>query len=988
MGISERIAAALAPDYEVGREVGHGGMARVYLARDLRHARQVAIKVLHPELAAVLGAERFHHEIRIAAGLVHPNIVPLLDSGEAGGFLYYVMPYVPGETLRARIQRERQLPLADAVTVVAQAATALEYAHRQGVIHRDIKPENILLLEGQAVVADFGVARAIGTAAGDRITSSGFVVGTPAYMSPEQAAADPSVDGRSDEYSLGCVAYEMLAGQPPFIGPTAQAISALRLTTTPPPVRAMREGVPEAVDRAIARALRRVPADRHGGPGAFAAALATAAGGPSGPGPTADAGSVTAGKYPRARWLVLLALGLAAAATALGLRRKAPPPAAAGDPSVLAVVPFTPASPDTALERLGRDLAVTVSHTLDGVGGMRVVDAQTVIGRWVAEGGIRGSRTAQALGAGLGAGSVLHGSLVRVGPEVQLDLALVTGEGSPSRAHVTLSAPPDSIGFLTDSIARAVIARRFRRGAPPSPSLDAALRTRSLPALRDFLEGEQALARNDFDGAAVAYQRAVESDSTFWLAWSRLALSLEWNLKDSGPAWGVAGAHLADLPARDRLMVSSTFLARTDRRAALDSAAEMTRRFPDSWMAWLALGDGLVHLGPPLGHGMEEAQDALARSLALNPDLVPAWEHYAWAASVRRDADGLARAVNALTRLEAGPQLGAVYGSDQLLQFRLELALLRGDSAGRDSLWPAVVRDLAAARTPVFAASFLVRHGWPREQGRLSVEALARGVPVGAELFHHEAMLHALAVRGAWDSVLAVLSGGRSGLPREVAGSLRYPLAAVGGWLGLVTPEGAERHRAASVAVADREAAAARRFGDGLRALARGNVAGAEAEARGLEGSDDPHARLLRRSLTLLARIARGDAAAGAELAALEEDRASGLGASVDGENHHPLLGVVNRLAAARALTREGDPRRARALLTVVEGRYSLSEVVRLTLVAQPLFEFERGRAAESMGEPAEARRHYAEFLRLCDLCPAGVSELVSEARRKAGGEG
>ncbi len=278
MAMIERIAAALAPDYEVEREVGHGGMARVYLARDLRHARRVAIKVLHPELAAALGADRFHHEIRISTGLVHPGIVPLLDSGEAGGYLYYVMPFVDGESHRARIQRERRLPLADVVAVITQAAAALEFAHREGVVHRDVKPENILLVGDRAVVADFGVARAIGTAAGDRITSSGFVVGTPAYMSPEQAAADPSLDGRSDEYSLGCVAYEMLTGQPPYVGATAQAISALRLGSAPRPLRELRTEIPAAVDAAVLRAIARFPSARHGGAAAFGAAFQAALG--------------------------------------------------------------------------------------------------------------------------------------------------------------------------------------------------------------------------------------------------------------------------------------------------------------------------------------------------------------------------------------------------------------------------------------------------------------------------------------------------------------------------------------------------------------------------------------------------------------------------------------------------------------------------------------------------------------------------------------
>jgi serine/threonine-protein kinase len=276
MALVERIAAALAPGYEVEREVGHGGMARVYLARDTGRGRQVAIKVLHPELAAALGADRFHHEVRIARGLVHPNIVPLIDSGEAGGYLYYVMPYVEGESLRARLDRERRLPLAGAVAIVADAASGLDYAHRQGFVHRDVKPENILLVGDRALVADFGVARAMGPSGGDRITSSGFVVGTPAYMSPEQSAGDPSLDGRSDEYSLGCVAYEMVGGKPPWEGATAQAISALRLNSSARPLRELGGGIPAAVDAAIFKAIAMLPSARHGGPAAFAAALQAA----------------------------------------------------------------------------------------------------------------------------------------------------------------------------------------------------------------------------------------------------------------------------------------------------------------------------------------------------------------------------------------------------------------------------------------------------------------------------------------------------------------------------------------------------------------------------------------------------------------------------------------------------------------------------------------------------------------------------------------
>src|SRR6185312_9090303 len=250
-----RLHAALAGRYTIERELGRGGMATVYLANDLRHRRQVAIKVLRPDLAAALGPQRFLREIEIAARLQHPHILPLHDSGDDDGFLYYVMPYVEGESLRQRLVREKQLPLDDALQITSAVASALGYAHSHDVMHRDIKPENILLSGGEAVVADFGIARAITAAGGDKLTTTGVAVGTPTYMSPEQAAGEARLDGRSDVYSLGCVLYEMLAGEPPFTGPTAQAIIARTLKETPRPIHSMRAGVPAALDQVIAKAM-------------------------------------------------------------------------------------------------------------------------------------------------------------------------------------------------------------------------------------------------------------------------------------------------------------------------------------------------------------------------------------------------------------------------------------------------------------------------------------------------------------------------------------------------------------------------------------------------------------------------------------------------------------------------------------------------------------------------------------------------------------
>jgi eukaryotic-like serine/threonine-protein kinase len=269
------VAAALADRYEVTSELGRGGMATVYLARDRRHARLVAVKVLRPELAAMLGGDRFLQEIRITAGLQHPHILPLLDSGisAAPEFLYYVMPYVEGESLRARLERERQLPLEEAVRYAGEVADALGYAHARGIVHRDIKPENILLSSGHAVIADFGIARAVSEAGAGRFTQPGLAVGTPAYMSPEQAAGEQEIDGRSDLYSLGSVLYEMLAGRPPFQGPTAQALLARLFTETPAPLRTLRDAVPTAVEQAVKRALAREPGARFATGGEMAGAL-------------------------------------------------------------------------------------------------------------------------------------------------------------------------------------------------------------------------------------------------------------------------------------------------------------------------------------------------------------------------------------------------------------------------------------------------------------------------------------------------------------------------------------------------------------------------------------------------------------------------------------------------------------------------------------------------------------------------------------------
>ena len=275
--IDEGLKAALESKYAIDREIGSGGMATVYLARDVKHDREVALKVLRPDLSAVIGTERFLAEVRITAKLDHPHILTLIDSGEANGILYYVLPYVRGESLRARLEREKQLGIDDATSIIRQVASALDYAHSHGVVHRDIKPENILLHEGEAVLADFGIALAVKEAGGNRLTETGLSLGTPQYMSPEQATGDRALDKRSDIYSLGAVFYEMMAGEPPVSGGTAQAMIAKLMTERPVKLRVLRNTVPLKVELATEKALAKVPADRFSSAGEFARALSEGA---------------------------------------------------------------------------------------------------------------------------------------------------------------------------------------------------------------------------------------------------------------------------------------------------------------------------------------------------------------------------------------------------------------------------------------------------------------------------------------------------------------------------------------------------------------------------------------------------------------------------------------------------------------------------------------------------------------------------------------
>ena len=443
-----RLQAALTGRYTIEHELGRGGMATVYLAQDLKHGRPIALKVLRPELAAALGPGRFLREIEIAARLTHPNILPLHDSGEAGGLLYYVMPYVDGESLRSRLAREGPLPLDQALEIAREVASALGYAHEHGVVHRDIKPENILLESGHAVVADFGVARAVWELAGDRLTETGIAVGSPAYMSPEQAGAEERLDGRSDIYALGCVLYEMLVGEPPFTGPTPRAVAAKHLRQSVPSARITRPGVPAAVDRVIRTALAKVPADRFSDAAHFAAALAACAGQPgrrlalrrwTGV-VVAAALTVAAGRWAWARWSGSPSL---------------PVPAARLDPTHVAVLYFEDLSEGRTLRHVAGGLTEDLIDQLGQVDALRVISSSGVAPYR------ERSVPLDSIARTLGVGTIVTGSVGRSADRLRVAVRLIDAANGNQLRSQTLERPWGDLFVLRDAVAQQV--SRFLR---------------------------------------------------------------------------------------------------------------------------------------------------------------------------------------------------------------------------------------------------------------------------------------------------------------------------------------------------------------------------------------------------------------------------------------------------------------------------------------------------------------------------------------------
>ena len=677
----EHVQSALAPRYLVRRELGAGGMAVVFLADDPRHGRPVAVKVMRPELAAALGPERFLREIQIAARLRHPNIVPLYDSGEAAGLLYYVMPYVEGESLRDRLRRERQLPVDEALGIAREVADALAHAHEHELIHRDIKPENILLEDGHALVADFGIARAVGSAATTQVTTAtGLAIGTPAYMSPEQALGDAAVDARSDVYALGCVLYEMLAGEPPYTGPTAQAIMARRLSEPVRSLRTVRETVPDQVERAVMRALARVPADRFRSATAFRDALV---GGPGAPDRSDGAEAQAGPRITRRRTVlataVVVAVALAGVAIALpriARLRGAGPPVAFASSAVpgVAVMPFRTVGADPELWHEG--VVDMLSYNLDGIGQLRKIDPVTVLTGWRRMGGSAGKALtaddAREVGRRLGSRYVVTGRAVQIGADVQLIAEVQDVESGKMRGAVRVTRPADSASALVDELTLELLRQNLlpTDGAYPAPNLSRAT-TRSLPALKAYLAGERERRTAHWSDAVRHYHRAIEADSNFASAWLRLSSACGWGAcpMKLGEDYFSRALALADqLPDRDAKLVRAT--STND----IEAVEGLTATYPDHVEAWLALGEGYFHhIGVNL-RPAEAYRGAFTRAVQLHPYYGEAYEHLIEDAFLRFDSLDAQRFIDGFVAL----------GGNQACRYQVSHDLVWGTAAARE----------------------------------------------------------------------------------------------------------------------------------------------------------------------------------------------------------------------------------------------------------------------------------------------------------------
>jgi TolB-like protein len=711
MDLLAQLKAALGDRYLVERELGHGGMAVVFLAEDLKHHRRVAIKVLKPELSAVLGGERFLREIGIAAALQHPHVLPLYDSGQADGLLYYVMPYAEGESLRQRLARERQLPLETALQITREVGSALQYAHEHGIVHRDIKPENIMLSGGQAVVADFGIARAL-TAAGaeQQLTLTGIVVGTPQYMSPEQAAG-AAVDGRSDQYSLACTLYEMLIGEPPFTGPSPQAVIARHSMEPVPSLRVVRQSVPPAVEIAVRQAMAKVAADRFPSIQHFldglrapdAVSVPTVVSPPPRTGPVSNA---------RRRVLNGVGVALLLAVAAWNLIGRGRPPGGPTSRAItaVAVLPFQDfGDPDSSY--LGPGMTDGLIADLAQVGSLKVLSRSS---------GVMAEEQKQSLGelaSRLGVGAVVRGSIRKVGDSVQVQVRLHQAKDSALMLEKNYRGSLGDLPRLQQEITVAIsdaLSAKLENAERSRLSERPAVDQRAYDA---YLRGRWHLERGDSEQALQLFQQA-----------SRIAP--EW----AAPYVGLANYYTSLPFSTDVAPAEVLPKARVSLTQALDldetlAEAHAANAYIRAYYEW----------------DWRSAEREFRRAIELRPSYADAYFSYSRFLASRRRLD------------EAIAQLARAVELDPLsLELRANRALLDYFAGRYDEAERRLKEVLQTDSTDVLATWGLGLVA--EQQGRLN-EAIAILEPVvGASLNRKSSLGHTYAVAGKPAKARAILA--------------------------------------------------------------------------------------------------------------------------------------------------------------------------------------------------------------------------------------
>ena len=639
--LSEQLQTSLGEAFAIERELGGGGMSRVFLARERALDRLVVVKVLHPELAGV-NVDRFRREIQVVAQLQHPHIVPVLAAGDAQGILYFTMPYIDGESLRAWLVRESRLSIDDAVRVLHDVADALAYAHERGVVHRDIKPDNVLVSRRHATVTDFGVAKALSAAArngdnergvgsaGPTTTGSGLAIGTPAYMAPEQAAGDPATDHRADIYAFGVLAYELLTGRAPFTGRPPSEILAAHIAELPQPIETLRADVPPPLAALVMGCLAKRPIDRPQAALDVRSAIEALA--------TPGAGTVVGPAARRRRsarravaMTVAAAIVLVAGVIAFSQRGAERP---APDENLVAVAPFRVVSRDGSLRYLREGMLDLLSAKLTGAAGPRSADPRSLLTAWRRAAGADTADLPRAraldVAETLGAGQLLIGDVTGDSSRITLHAVLVRVADGRARPPATVEGSPDSLPKLVDMLTAQLLAT----DAGEVDNLST-LTSTSLPALRSFLTGQWLYRRGRYREAARAYSTAVDLDSTFALAALRLASASGWfglpTMRETGLRLAWAGRER--LGPRDRALLAATagpnYPSASSYLDVLKAKQHYVEVAPDRADAWFELGDGMFHFGAVVGYPDADgrAADAFKRALALDSTYAPAAEH-------------------------------------------------------------------------------------------------------------------------------------------------------------------------------------------------------------------------------------------------------------------------------------------------------------------------------------------------------------------------